>query len=842
MLRITPNADKSGQVILEAALVIISLATFAVVSMRIFSNLNLNMTTRIDHYRSSRLDAFNNAGPDPLKFLFDYTYTPTPVTGFNPGFDVAFLQDPYIFEASRLLEEENDIINVILPYKINQAYYLASQVTTTADYGKWYYYPLQYSQNGSQWYPGFPLQGSGSRGRWSDPSVQQVLQSTKYSDWRKYHWTTATWADYSGNGSDISYNNPFLMVNWTHFEYIPLVQTLVIDSRTLVNQAYTDFGKAIDSFKEALGYDPPGSYAIKDGVSLPPVPADSPVLKNPGPFNPDPQLAVYGLEDTQVNRDRLKDIKAQNLNNREQIKSTIIALQTAYAGGLKRLINGDSRMPVDLNNPDSYIVRYGLQGAFGHINDTFAKPDPNWPTYNCNRGGCWTYWQPSFTAHNAAVGGFLKSLIKYVGQVGLQTTSGSSISLDSGTKALIKDIYGKIYGNSYSAQEVGNISLDDATNAKNNADMVSVKFNVLGLSQLKPPVDELAGNLTQAIARWNDNSPPLVGEFIYTGEGREKVISVDTSIHIVTVERQLEGEEEIYVGQEGKGSITSVTSTSTAVIKLAKVDDGVPIPEMKEGDAAYTSRGWECKITSADNDAHSATIELEDKTLIIDYLELKNSSLRKAQSIIYLLYRLTADDSFANGERLIFSKYLSGQIETIYGFLPEKGALAIKISVQLAQSTLLSLTKEAVDDPQSWPELVDTHPLLNGLAERLKNRLDGALKDWDNEAKDSAKLHDADPSRFPADDGQRAIVIQDIISRIADIYNPVTLAGILNGPANQGGEGLTSDESQKILDIRAIQVKRAQGLSSARLDIRALYRVTDCHYDSGTKIVVRGAI
>ena len=152
----------------------------------------------------------------------------------------------------------------------------------------------------------------------------------------------------------------------------------------------------------------------------------------------------------------------------------------------------------------------------------------------------------------------------------------------------------------------------------------------------------------------------------------------------------------------------------------------------------------------------------------------------------------------------------------------------IQSEVGIAWNILRTLTKDAVDDTHYSSELVDTHLLLNGIAEQLKNRLDIALEDWKNETDIAVQLQESNPRLTWGE-------IQDIISEIANIDNPVTLAAILNDPDKE----LTFAKRSQILQIRAIQRDRAQKLSSAHEDIWALYRVTDCHYLSGTQIVVR---
>lgn len=120
--------NKRAQGLLETAIVLVSLATLAVASMRLYSNLNLNMTGRLDKYRQSRESAVNSSAiVNPIDFLDYSPYHDINIPGGDSGnwdFDEVFYQDPRVVAAEQLLTRTDDIISVILPYKINQVYEL----------------------------------------------------------------------------------------------------------------------------------------------------------------------------------------------------------------------------------------------------------------------------------------------------------------------------------------------------------------------------------------------------------------------------------------------------------------------------------------------------------------------------------------------------------------------------------------------------------------------------------------------------------------------------------------------------------------------------------------------
>lgn len=146
------GAKKSGQVILEAVIVVVCLALIGVAVASLFSNLNTNLLLRFDVYRKTRVDALNNparlsqykmksdkpkewtwdlkeSATNPVFFLDYFPKTSlglqeTGKLGFA-GWLGAFLDDPRIAEAALLIEKEELIEEFILTAKFKQAYYYA---------------------------------------------------------------------------------------------------------------------------------------------------------------------------------------------------------------------------------------------------------------------------------------------------------------------------------------------------------------------------------------------------------------------------------------------------------------------------------------------------------------------------------------------------------------------------------------------------------------------------------------------------------------------------------------------------------------------------------------------
>lgn len=130
--------NKRAQVLLEVVIVLVSLAVLAVASMRLYSILNLNMTGRLDKYRSSRVSAVNSSVTvNPVDFL-DYSPYHNIITPGDGGsdwdFSDIFYQEPRVVLAEQLLNRNDDILNVLLPYKINQAYKLLGEDNNDYDY------------------------------------------------------------------------------------------------------------------------------------------------------------------------------------------------------------------------------------------------------------------------------------------------------------------------------------------------------------------------------------------------------------------------------------------------------------------------------------------------------------------------------------------------------------------------------------------------------------------------------------------------------------------------------------------------------------------------------------
>ena len=161
-----PSSKNYGQVILEVLIVFLCIAVLAIASTRVFSNLNLNMLTRLDVYRKSRIDAVNNPTKLAAKFLptwntfgiptlrqlsnatvfLDYSpYTNT--TAYLPSVEpidiipdlpdvptgLLFFQDPDVSAGNLALEKMGLILNLVLPYKVNQAYFYAEEVSLPSD-------------------------------------------------------------------------------------------------------------------------------------------------------------------------------------------------------------------------------------------------------------------------------------------------------------------------------------------------------------------------------------------------------------------------------------------------------------------------------------------------------------------------------------------------------------------------------------------------------------------------------------------------------------------------------------------------------------------------------------
>jgi hypothetical protein len=162
-----PSSKNYGQVILEVLIVFLCIAVLAIASTRVFSNLNLNMLTRLDVYRKSRIDAVNNPTKLAAKFLptwkiYGSIYKMTPLseatvfldyspytntTAYLPSVEpidiipelpdvptgLLFFQDPNVSAGNLALEKMSLILNLVLPYKVNQAYFYKEHVSLSPD-------------------------------------------------------------------------------------------------------------------------------------------------------------------------------------------------------------------------------------------------------------------------------------------------------------------------------------------------------------------------------------------------------------------------------------------------------------------------------------------------------------------------------------------------------------------------------------------------------------------------------------------------------------------------------------------------------------------------------------
>ncbi|MDD5731075.1 MAG: hypothetical protein PHN57_08140 [Candidatus Omnitrophica bacterium] len=143
------HTNQSGQVLLETVIVFLALVILAIAAVGWFSNLNLNQLHRIDLYRKTRLDAVNNPArlsamtvnttggmmslAEPKTFL---KYFPDQGLVMTPGEDInpAYFDDHRIVEAELLLDRQDGILNVIIPYRVTQAYNLNQTVYWNGDW------------------------------------------------------------------------------------------------------------------------------------------------------------------------------------------------------------------------------------------------------------------------------------------------------------------------------------------------------------------------------------------------------------------------------------------------------------------------------------------------------------------------------------------------------------------------------------------------------------------------------------------------------------------------------------------------------------------------------------
>ena len=153
-------SKKNSQVSLETIMVFISLAALSIACVNVFSNLTVNELKRIDVYKNSRLAAVNNYGvslagrilqtplgprpmSDPTVFLDYFPSNEEVIDDFPPGGSFSFVfNNPYLNLYSAHLETFDRILNILLPYKANQAYWLAKN--SYWDSHRWMWLPIKY--------------------------------------------------------------------------------------------------------------------------------------------------------------------------------------------------------------------------------------------------------------------------------------------------------------------------------------------------------------------------------------------------------------------------------------------------------------------------------------------------------------------------------------------------------------------------------------------------------------------------------------------------------------------------------------------------------------------------
>lgn len=161
--RIKENG-RSGQSVLELAIVFICLVLIVGGGVKLFSSLNLNMMHRMDVYQDSRKDAVNakiqpggnflatqltlrKSGihedkrglSNPTSFLEYYPDSSYEYgAGTGDGIDATFsYRDPRLTEASILLRTQEQIMSFILRYKVNQAYHYGKTMQFEYDFFGW---------------------------------------------------------------------------------------------------------------------------------------------------------------------------------------------------------------------------------------------------------------------------------------------------------------------------------------------------------------------------------------------------------------------------------------------------------------------------------------------------------------------------------------------------------------------------------------------------------------------------------------------------------------------------------------------------------------------------------
>ena len=312
MLSLLPN--KKAQVFIEAALVIILLAVLAIAGMRLFANLNMNAIERLEKYRETRLAAVNSIVPystitdpesphaynDSRAFLY---YSPNKIlisddSGSFGRFNAVLYDDPRMNEAELLLERFDSIVNIILPFKVNQAYYIVDPNTSRPD------------------------------------KLQLERKKTCFKSWggREICITIGCAWEWIPKG----YIE--MAVDRTHSS------GLIKESRDFSDEAYSIFGEAIQKFQEVL---------------------DQPQV--PGPFDPDPDPAAYGMENTVENKNTLTKDHEQN---RKNISDTITNLKDSRDTGINTLLNDEVKP--NLNYVYNNLGVFDVHSFFGYcyVNDS----------------------------------------------------------------------------------------------------------------------------------------------------------------------------------------------------------------------------------------------------------------------------------------------------------------------------------------------------------------------------------------------------------------------------------------------------------------------------------------
>lgn len=133
---------RSGQVVLETVVVVMCLAVIAISSVRLFSSLNLHMLDRLNIFRQSRLQAVNApqvlAGrmlpvaplsrggyrqlSNPTTLL---DYTPKNIVNIEPYIP----QGAFFWDSYGVQYETELLLNTILKYMLNQAYWYSAHCT-----------------------------------------------------------------------------------------------------------------------------------------------------------------------------------------------------------------------------------------------------------------------------------------------------------------------------------------------------------------------------------------------------------------------------------------------------------------------------------------------------------------------------------------------------------------------------------------------------------------------------------------------------------------------------------------------------------------------------------------